>query len=101
MPGLYLVAAEPSGDLLASEIVEVIRKKAPDTDIHGIGGEHLASVGIISPIDTSELSVVGLLEGVKIYKRVIELADQAAEDIIKAAPDSWIHGATRCEWPSG
>lgn len=87
MPGLYLVAAEPSGDLLASEIVEVIRKKAPDTDIHGIGGEHLASVGIISPIDTSELSVVGLLEGVKIYKRVIELADQAAEDIIKAAPD--------------
>lgn len=87
MASVYLVAAEPSGDLLASEIIEAIREKAPGTEIHGIGGEHMAEAGIRSPIDTSELSVLGLIEGLKIYKRVIELADQAAEDIVRADPD--------------
>ena len=38
----------------------------------------MADVGIRSPIDVSELSVLGLLEGLKIYRRVVELADLAA-----------------------
>ncbi|MEE2878874.1 MAG: lipid-A-disaccharide synthase [Pseudomonadota bacterium] len=84
---VFLVAAEPSGDLLASEIATSIRHKMPDISIKGIGGRHLERIGIVSPIDTSELSVVGLVEGLKIYKRVIELADQAADEIIKANPD--------------
>lgn len=92
---VYLVAAEPSGDLLASEIVQAIRSVSPDTQISGVGGSHLEQVGIRSPVDTSELSVVGLIEGLKIYKRVIELADKAADEIVREAPsvvglvDSW------------
>lgn len=87
MARIYLVAAEPSGDLLASEIVSCLREKAPQTEIYGIGGEHLADTGIVSPIDISILSIVGLVEGLKIYKRVVELADKAADDIVDADPD--------------
>ena len=87
MGRVYLVAAEPSGDLLASEIVTRLRETAPGTEIFGIGGEHLAETGISSPIDISILSIVGLVEGLKIYKRVVALADEAADDIIRTNPD--------------
>lgn len=87
MTSVYLVAAEPSGDLLASEIARKLREIDPSTRLAGIGGEALAAEGISSPIDVTELSVIGFVEGLKIYKRVIELADQAAADIIGTAPD--------------
>lgn len=92
---IFFVSAEPSGDLLSAEIVDEIRLQRPEIEIRAIGGEHLAQRGIISPIDVSELAIVGFLEGVKIYKRVVELADAAADAIIDADPgvvalvDSW------------
>ncbi len=87
MAKVYLVAAEPSGDLLAAEIVGALRDVDADIELAGIGGTALAAQGIDSPIDVTELSVVGLLEGLKIYRRVVELADLAAADIIRDAPD--------------
>lgn len=95
MAKVYLVAAEPSGDLLASEIAIALKTASPDLELAGIGGEALAGQGIVSPIDVTELSVVGLLEGLKIYKRVLKLADLAADDIVREGPevvalvDSW------------
>ena len=85
---IYLVAAEASGDLLAAEIVDELRRLDPDVKLNAIGSDQLAARGLSSPIDVSVLSVVGLLEGVKIYREVVALADEAADAIIKAAPDT-------------
>jgi lipid-A-disaccharide synthase len=82
-----MMAAEPSGDLLAREVVEDIRKRLPDTHISGIGGSELASVGIKSAIDISPLSILGFFEGLKAYGDVVRLADAAAEAIIADKPD--------------
>ena len=93
--GIFFVAAEASGDLLAAEIVDELRLKQPGLRLNAIGGDQLAARGLTSPIDVSPLSVVGLLEGLKIYREVVALADAAAEAIIRAAPhtvalvDSW------------
>ncbi|MAN45092.1 MAG: lipid-A-disaccharide synthase [Alphaproteobacteria bacterium] len=84
---IYMVAAEASGDVLAREVVEEIRKKDPDVYISGIGGDELASAGIISPIDVSPLSVLGFFEGIKAYGDVVKLADAAANAIIADRPD--------------
>ncbi len=92
---LYFVAAEASGDLLAREVIEAVRRQHPDTRIDGTGGSEMASIGIHSPIDISPLSVLGLFEGLKIYRKVIELADAVADDICLKNPavvvlvDSW------------
>ena len=86
-PRIYMMAAEPSGDLLAREVVEDIRKRLPDTHISGIGGSELASVGIKSAIDISPLSILGFFEGLKAYGDVVRLADAAAEAIIADKPD--------------
>ena len=64
-PKLYFVAAEPSGDLLARETIEALRRQNPSVEVVGIGGQELAKVGIKSPIDVSPLSIVGLFDGLK------------------------------------
>jgi lipid-A-disaccharide synthase len=92
---LYFVAAESSGDLLAREVIDCIRQKSPQTRIDGIGGAELLSAGIHSPIDIAPLSVLGFVEGIKAYRKVVELADAAAADICRKRPkvlvlvDSW------------
>lgn len=89
-PRVYLVAAEPSGDLLARETAEALRAINPEIHIDGIGGRELEKIGIVSPIDTAPLSILGLFEGLKAYGTVIKLADAAADAIIAAAPDAVI-----------
>jgi len=86
-PRLYFVAAESSGDLLAREVISTIRAKQPDVHVSGIGGAEMASVGIVSPIDISPLSVLGLFEGLRAYGTVVRLADIAADAIIADTPD--------------
>tara|TARA_R110001606_G_scaffold72613_3_gene167270 strand:+ start:676 stop:1833 length:1158 start_codon:yes stop_codon:yes gene_type:complete len=86
-PRLYFVAAESSGDLLAREVISTIRAKQPDVHVSGIGGAEMESVGIVSPIDISPLSVLGLFEGLRAYGTVVKLADIAADAIIADAPD--------------
>lgn len=92
---LYFVAAEASGDLLAREVADWVRRKAPGTQIDGIGGAELAAIGIKSPIDISPLSVLGFVEGIRAYGDVVRLADEAAGDICLKNPrvvvlvDSW------------
>lgn len=82
-----MVAAETSGDLLAREVVEDIRRRNPDAHISGIGGGELASVGIESAIDISPLSILGFVEGLRAYDDVVRLADAAADAIIADDPD--------------
>ncbi len=92
---IFMVAAEPSGDLLARETVEALKGIDPALEIAGIGGNELAKVGIQSPIDISALSILGLFEGLKAYGTVVKLADAAADAIIDFKPecvvlvDSW------------
>lgn len=86
-PHIYFVAAEPSGDLLARETVEAVQRHTSSVRFSAIGGEELASLGLISPIDVTPLSIVGLFEGVRVYGTVLKLVEAAVDDIIAANPD--------------
>lgn len=87
-PRIYMVAAEPSGDLLAREVIEALKVQDPEIELAGIGGAECAKVGITSPIDIGPLSILGLFEGLKAYPTVVKLADAAADAIIDFKPDA-------------
>ncbi len=87
-PRVFLVAAEPSGDLLARETAENLKRAQPDVVLGGIGGAELEKIGLQSPIDISPLSIIGLFEGLKAYGTVIKLADAAADAILDFKPDA-------------
>ncbi|WP_233205275.1 lipid-A-disaccharide synthase [Alkalicaulis satelles] len=92
---IFIAAAEPSGDVLGAELIDALRARAPDVVIAGVGGAQMTARGVVSPFDISELSVLGIAEGVKAYGRVkARAAETAAEAAAFGADaavliDSW------------
>jgi lipid-A-disaccharide synthase len=76
---LYLVAAEPSGDAIAGDLIDALRRSWPDIELAGVGGTEMAKRGVQSLFDVSELSVFGLFDGLKIANLVHQRAEQLAE----------------------
>lgn len=78
-PRIFLVAAEPSGDALAGDLMDALRAQNPDVQIAGVGGPEMARRGAVSPFDISELSVFGLFDGLKIINLVHQRAQETAD----------------------
>lgn len=55
-----LVAGEPSGDLLASELVLALRERWPNAKFFGAGGARMAAAGVEVAFDMREHAVVGI-----------------------------------------
>ncbi len=75
-----LVAAEASGDDRGAGLARALRRRLGDqVRFVGVGGERMAAEGVVSPFDISELSILGLLEGLLAYGKVVRrVADTAA-----------------------
>ena len=85
---VYFVAVEASGDLLASEVIQELRSQQADIVVNGVGARAMEAVGVHSSIDLSPLSVLGLVEGLMVYREVIRLADEVTADILATNPDA-------------
>lgn len=85
---IFLVAAEASGDALGADLIAALKARDPALEIAGIGGEAMARAGAPSRIDISGLAVLGFIDGLLAYKRVVAAADAAAAAILDAAPDA-------------
>ena len=85
---VMMVAAEASGDVLGAGLARALRERLGEgVRFVGVGGPRMAEVGVESPFDIAELSILGLFEGVKAYPRVIRRADQTAELARREKPD--------------
>lgn len=76
---VFIVAAETSGDLIGAELIRALRAESPDVEIAGAGREAMAAEGVSSDIDLTELSVLGLFDGLRILKQVHEKAQACAD----------------------
>ncbi len=94
---IMVVAAEASGDALGAGLIAELRRQAPDACLtfFGVGGARMAEQGVVSPFDISELSILGLLEAVKAYGRVMKRVRetvayaQAQRPDVVVLVDSW------------
>lgn len=84
---IYFVAVEASGDLLASEVIQELRSQQPNIVVNGVGARAMQAEGIHSSIDLSPLSVLGLVDGIMVYRDVVRLADAVTADILATNPD--------------
>jgi lipid-A-disaccharide synthase len=84
----FLVAAEPSGERLGADLIAALRERLGDAaTFSGVGGPRMAALGVASPFDIGELSVLGFIEGLKAYPRVVRRADQTAALAVAERPD--------------
>jgi lipid-A-disaccharide synthase len=75
-----LVAAEASGDDRGAGLARALKRRLGDgVRLVGVGGARMAEEGIQSPFDISDISILGLLEGLLAYRRIMRrVADTAA-----------------------
>jgi len=87
---IMLVAAEASGDLLGAGLIVQLRAQAPQVDWQfvGVGGARMAEQGVQSPFDIAELSILGLVEGLKAYGRVMKRVRDTAALAQAEKPDA-------------
>jgi len=84
---IYLVAGEPSGDFIGSEVISELLKLYPNMSIHGVGGHFMEKFNFKSLFPMNELSIMGiipvLLKIVPLYRRI----NQVVEDVLSKNPD--------------
>ena len=82
-----LVAAEASGDVLGAGLARALKARLGEVRFVGVGGEKMAAEGVESPFDIRDLSILGLLEGLLAYRRVVARADQTSALAMREKPD--------------
>jgi lipid-A-disaccharide synthase len=61
-PVLFIIAGEPSGDLLGARLMAAVRRLNPDIHFAGIGGERMVAEGLKPLFPQQELAHFGLAE---------------------------------------
>lgn len=84
---IYLIAGEPSGDLLGSRLMRAMVAKNPEIEFFGIGGETMQREGLKSLFDISELAVMGLFEVLPSLPKILKRFSQTISDIETIKPD--------------
>ncbi|HET9161346.1 MAG TPA: lipid-A-disaccharide synthase, partial [Caulobacteraceae bacterium] len=83
-----LVAAEASGDNLGASLARELKKRLGEgVRFVGVGGTQMAREGIESPFNIAELSVLGLVEGLMAYPRVVARVKDTAALAAREKPD--------------
>ena len=87
---IALVAGEASGDLLGAGLVTALRRRYPDAQFAGIGGDAMRAAGMDAWHDASELAVMGLSEVLSHLPRLLRLRRDLREHVLAWKPDVFI-----------
>jgi lipid-A-disaccharide synthase len=83
---IYLIAGEPSGDILAARLMRALRELAP-VEFAGIGGEAMRDEGLESLFPQADLAVMGFAEVVPRIPKIMRRLKQTLADIEARKPD--------------
>jgi lipid-A-disaccharide synthase len=85
---VMLVAAEASGDDRGAGLARALKRRLGDgVRFVGVGGERMAAEGVVSPFDIADISILGLLEGLLAYPRIIRRVGETAALAAREKPD--------------
>lgn len=87
---IALVAGESSGDALGAGLISELRKRFPDAEFAGIGGDAMRAAGFDSWHDAGELAVMGLSEVLRHLPRLLKLRRESRERMLAWKPDVFI-----------
>lgn len=87
----FLVAGEPSGDLLGAALIGGLRALCGDgLRVEGVGGPAMAEQGLVSRFPMRDLSVMGIAEVLPRLPTLLRRIRETAEAVVAAAPDALI-----------
>ena len=87
---IAILAGEPSGDLIAAQLMAYIRTKESDIEFIGIGGPLMKQEGLESFFDYSNLSLYGVFQVIPNIPKLIFLRCKLIKYLKKEKPDIFI-----------
>ncbi len=87
MPRLLISCGESSGEFYGAELVAELRKRIPDLEAFGLGGDRLASENVRLLAHVKDLAVVGLVEVLSHLRRLKRLFDSVVAEAERLRPD--------------
>lgn len=85
-----MVAGEASGDLLASHLIQALRKRLPGARFYGIGGPKMIAAGFEALYPAEKLAVNGYAEVLKHYWEISGIRRQLARRLLNEPPQAFI-----------
>lgn len=87
---IAMVAGEASGDILGSGLLQAIKKRYPDAEFYGIGGDLMCAEGFDSMVSMDKLSVMGLVEVLGRLKELLSIRKKLHNALVQSPPDVFI-----------
>jgi lipid-A-disaccharide synthase len=90
MKKIYIISGERSGDLHASNLVLAMLRLEPHAKFRGMGGSYSKEAGVDLVVDYSEVAVMGFLEVVLGFRKVLQYLNLVKKDLLAYRPDALI-----------
>jgi lipid-A-disaccharide synthase len=90
-PLLYMIAGEPSGDLLGGSLMAALKRRTGDAvRFAGIGGPKMIAQGLEPLFPMTELALFGLAEILPKLPHLMRRGEQTVADIARLRPDALV-----------
>jgi lipid-A-disaccharide synthase len=85
---ILISAGEASGEMYGAQLIEALRRRGPQLEFFGVGGDRMRAAGCDTVVDAKDLSVVGITEILShlpsiygLFQHLIKEADQRKPDL--------------------
>ena len=86
-PNIYLVAGEPSGDILGDQLIKSLSEDLDSPIFHGVGGPKMEENKFVSLFKMNEITVFGIFPVLKKIFFLINKINEVTIDITNKEPD--------------
>ena len=87
---IAMVAGEASSDLLASHLIQALRRHLPDAEFYGIGGPKMQALGFQALWPAEKLAVHGYVDALRHYRELSGIRRQLKARILADRPAAFI-----------
>lgn len=86
-PRIFLSAGEPSGDLHGARVADALRRRWPNAELYGLGGDRMAAAGVRLLAHVDQLAVMGFVEVLRHLPYFIDLMRTVKRTLGERRPD--------------
>jgi lipid-A-disaccharide synthase len=86
-PRILLSAGEPSGDLHGATLAEELKRRWPEAELYGFGGDRMQAAGVRLWAHADEMAVMGFVEVARHLPFLLRLLRETRHDLRARPPD--------------
>jgi len=87
MKKIFVLTGEPSGDKLASTVIDKLQQNYSDVEYLSVGGYHLNKIGVKSIYDLKEITYIGFTSVILNLFKIRNKINETVKKIIEFNPD--------------